>query len=91
MIRVGGQAIDMRRRLLFPTNATHRGQKLRCESPRRRSFGPVLSVLPFGDEAQAVTPSQCSRLRPCRLFMDAAMSGRAHRVAGQMDCRHDLG
>ncbi len=46
-------------------------------------FGPVLAVMPFDTEDEAIAHRQWHRLRPCRGGLDRE-PGRAHRMVARM-------
>ena len=84
LIRVGGQAIDRDGGCYFqPTLLTGVSHEMRVA--QEEIFGPVLSVLPFDDEAQAIQQANAVDYGLAG-YLWTCDAGRAHRVAGQMDC-----
>ncbi len=84
LIRVGGQAIDRDGGCYFqPTLLTGVSHEMRVA--QEEIFGPVLSVLPFDDEAQAVQQANAVDYGLAGYLWTGDV-GRAHRVAGEMDC-----
>ena len=84
LIRVGGQAIDRDGGCYFqPTLLTGVSHEMRVA--QEEIFGPVLSVLPFDDEAQAIQQANAVDYGLAG-YLWTCDAGRAHRVAGQMYC-----
>jgi 5-carboxymethyl-2-hydroxymuconic-semialdehyde dehydrogenase len=84
VIRVGGKAIDRDGGCYFqPTLLAGVSPEMRVA--QEEIFGPVLSVLPFDDEAQAVRQANAVDYGLAGYLWTGDV-GRAHRVAGEMDC-----
>jgi 5-carboxymethyl-2-hydroxymuconic-semialdehyde dehydrogenase len=84
VIRVGGKAIDRDGGCYFqPTLLTGVSPEMRVA--QEEIFGPVLSVLPFDNESQAVRQANAVDYGLAGYLWTGDV-GRAHRVAGQMDC-----
>ena len=79
-VAVGGErAMGGAGNYVQPTLYTHASNAMRIA--QEEIFGPVLTMIPFDDEADAVAHRQRRALRPRRLSLDRATS--AARIASR--------